>query len=552
MNLPRVNSFFLPHWWVEVFEQATVLHTTNRDPATYVNTVKFLPYLKPLQLKLASQLISIMQQQLLTGTHEHIVITLPQIYNELQLLTRRQRSQAQLLLHELRTFRILQAQADGALQTWPLFTDEVWHQDNEDIQVELQLAPWGRELLLGYCEPYADFIRQAQHNLQLRPCCAHAPLHLWKSVWLDVQGTEQLLYLRLEAAAQQHGNWLNLEHTLCQDLPTLSAGLELASGKEPASGKRELMRLLTTLGKKLTEHGCLLSRPVPRTIFLDSEQQQQPQLLWTLARYATVQENRQAWQQAVCANLCTQQLAHTWEQLLTQLVPDRRHKHQKLLDSFVAWLKRCDPAVDIKLITMLTPGCPLLDIALFFEWSLRRMLPSLALPQQLVPNIVDNALNADSGVPLHTRLANFRRWLAENPHFAQELRSVPQACLVSSATAAQPSATPVVAQQPMTEVEAKPEPTTARDTTGGEHLRKIAALELQKIAARSRGEYNQLERDYFASLSPAARQSILEVKKHMQAGIFENHLRPRLISFMIDNPSAWQQTDAVKELRVFD
>ena len=544
MYLPRVNSFFLPHWWVEVFERATISHTTNRDPATYVSSVRFLPYLKPLQLKLASQLISIMQKQLLTGTQENIVITLPQIYNELQLLTRRQRSQAQLLLHELRTFRLLQAQENGALQTWPLFTDEIWHKDNDAMQVELQLAPWGHELLFGYCEPYADFIRRAQRGLQLRPCCAHAPLHLWKSVWLDVQGTEQLLYLRLEAAAQQHGNWLNLEHTLCQDLPTLSAGLERENSKS------ELLRLLTALGKKLTEHGCLLSRPVPRKIFLDSEQQQQPQLLWTLARFTTVQENRHAWQQAVCAHLCTQQLAHTWEQLLTQLVPDRRRKHQKLLDSFVAWLNRCDPAADIKLVTMLTPGCPLLDIALFFEWSLRCMLPSLALPRQLMPHAVDNALNTDSGVPLHTRLANFRRWLAENPHFAQELRSVPQACLVSSATAAVPRTTPTVTQPPMAEV--KSETTTEPDTSGGTHLHKIAALELQKIAARSRAEYNKLERDYFASLSPAARQSILEVKKHMQAGIFANHLRPRLISFMIANPSAWQRTDAVKELRVFD
>ena len=546
MNLPRVNSFFLPHWWVEVFEQATIAHTTNRDTATYVSTVRFLPYLKPLQLKLASQLISIMQQQLLAGAQANIVITLPQIYNELQLLTHRQRNQAQLLLHELRTFRLLQAQENGALHTWSLFTDEIWHKDNEVLQVELQLAPWGRELLFGYCEPYADFIRQTQQGLQLRPRCAYAPLHLWKSVWLDVQGTEQLLYLRLEAAAQQHGNWLNLEHTLCQDLPTLGAGLELASGKY------ELLRLLTTLGKKLTEHGCLLSRPVPRTIFLDSEQQQQPQLLWTLARFATVQENLHAWQQAVCANLCTQQLAHTWEQLLRQLAPDRRRKHQQLLDSFVAWLKRCDPATDIKLVTMLTPGCPLLDIALFFEWSLRRMLPALALPPQLVPHAVDNALNADSGVPLHTRLANFRRWLAENPHFAQELRSVPQACLVSNATATLPQATPAVPQQTRAETKTEAKPTTAPDTAGNAHLHKIAALELQKIAARSRAEYNQLERDYFASLSPAARQSILEVKKHMQAGIFENHLRPRLISFMIANPSAWQRTDAVKELRVFD
>ena len=38
----------------------------------------------------------------------------------------------------------------------------------------------------------------------------------------------------------------------------------------------------------------------------------------------------------------------------------------------------------------------------------------------------------------------------------------------------------------------------------------------------------------------------------MQAGIFENHLRPRLISFMIADPSSWQRTEAVKELRVFD
>ena len=541
MNLPHATSFFLPHWWVEVFDRATVLNAAGGNPDAYVSTVKFLPYLKPLQLKLCSQIISIMQHQLLQGTQDNLSISLPRLYNELQLLTRRQRTQAQLLLHELRAFRILQERETGKAQAWPLFTDEAWHSSDAGVSVALQLADWGRELLLGYCEPYADFVRKAQHGLQLRSLFDKAPLHLWKSVWLDVQGAEQLLYLRLEAAAQQQGNWLNLEHTVCQSLNACRAGLQCS--------ELELLRLLTALGKKLTEHGCLLPRPLPRTVFLDAQQQQETQLLWTLARFPTVQQNCQAWQQAVCAELCTRQLPQTLEQLLTLLVPDRRQRHQKLLNSFTALLSRLDAQEDVAVLTMLTAGCPLLDVALFFEWSLRRMLPALPLPNALVPNAVSNALDADGSVPLHTRFANFRRWVKENPHFVQELRSTPEACLVSSANADVPRAE---AAAPPPSTQATSPQTSTPEATGGEHLRKIAALELRKIASRSRAEYNQLERNYFASLSPEARQSILEVKKHMQAGIFENHLRPRLISFMIANPSSWQRTEAVKELRVFD
>ena len=559
MNLPHATSFFLPHWWVEVFERATVL--SGGDPDAYVSTVKFLPYLKPLQLKLGSQIISIMQHQLLRGTQDNIVISLPRVYNELQLLTRRQRTQAQLLLHELRSFRILQVREVGKAQAWPLFADETWHSSDEGVSVELQLAAWGRELLLGYCEPYADFVRKTQQSLQLRALCDRAPLHLWKSVWLDVQGTEQLLYLRLEAAAQQQGNWLNLEHTLCQSLHACRAGLQCS---EP-----ELMRLLTALGKKLTEHGCLLSRPLSQAIFLDAKQQQEAQLLWTLTRFPTVQQNCQAWQQAVCADLCTRQLPQTLAALLVLLVPDRRQRHQKLLNSFTALLSRLDAQKDVAVLTMFTAGCPLLDIALFFEWSLRRMLPSLPLPSALVPSAVSNMLEAENSVPLHTRFANFRRWVRDTPPFVQELRSTPQACLVSSASAAlrtqdsSPSRSGSEGTLPRSvTLECKERarkralPTAASlsssEPTEGEHLRKIAALELRKIVARSRAEYNQLERNYFASLSPEAQQSILEVKKHMQAGIFENHLRPRLISFMIANPSSWQRTEVVKELGVFD
>ncbi len=515
---------------MKVFERASVL--SGGDPAAYVSTVKFLPYLKPLQLKLCSQIISIMQHQLLDGARDSITISLPHVYSELQLLTRRQRTQAQLLLHELLAFRILQAREEGKMQAWSLFADEIWHSGSEGVRVELQLATWGRELLLGYCEPYADFVRRARQGLQLRALCDGAPLHLWKSVWLDVQGVEQLLYLRLEAAAQQQGNWLNLEHTVCQSLAACRAGLQCT--------EVELLRVLTVLGKKLTEHGCLLPRPVPRVMFLDAEQRREAQLLWTLARFPTVQQNCQAWRQAVCADLCTRQFAQTLEELLPLLVPDRRQRHQKLLNSFVALLSRLDAQEDVAVLTMFTAGCPLLDIALFFEWSLRRMLPALPLPSALVPSAVSNALDADNAVPLHTRFANFRHWVKENPHFVQELRSTPQACLVSSATADVPS------------IETVAVPPQVPEPTAGKSLHNIAALELRKIVSRSRAEYNRLERSYLASLSPEARQSILEVKKHMQAGIFENHLRPRLISFMIADPSSWQRTEAVKELRVFD
>ena len=545
MNLPHATSFFLPHWWVEVFDRATVVHAAGGDPDAYVSTVKFLPYLKPLQLKLCSQIISIMQHQLLDGVRDNIIISLPRVYNELQLLTRRQRTQAQLLLHELRSFRLLHVREEGKVQAWSLFTDETWCSSAAGVSVELQLAAWGRELLLGYCEPYADFVRRAQQGLPLRSLCASAPLHLWKSVWLDLQGAEQLLYLRLEAAAQQQGNWLNLEHTLCQSLADCSAGLQCS--------EVELLRLLTALGKKLTEHGCLLPHPVPRAVFLDAEQRQQAQLLWTLARFPTVQQNCQQWRQAVCADLCTRQLAQTWEQLLALLVPDRRQRHQKLLNSFMALLSRLDVQEDVAVLTMFTAGCPLLDIALFFEWSLRRTLSVLSLPSALVPSVVGNMLDADNAVPLHTRFANFRHWIKENPHFVQELRSTPQACLVSSATAGVPCAEVGSPQSsPPSATEVAPTPEARPEAIGGKHLRKIAALELRKIVSRSRSEYNRLERSYFASLSPETRQSILEVKKHMQAGIFENHLRPRLISFMIADPSSWQRTEAVKELRVFD
>lgn len=543
VNLPRATAFFLPHWWVEVFERATVSHAAGGDPDAYLSTVKFLPYLKPLQLKLCSQIISIMQHQLLDGARDSITIS-PRVYDELQLLSRRQRTQAQLLLHELLAFRILQTCAKGEVRAWSLFTEESWHSSDEGVSVELQLAAWGRELLLGYCEPYADFVRRARQGLQLRALCDSAPLHLWKSVWLDVQGVEQLLYLRLEAAAQQQGNWLNLEHTVCQSLASCRAELNCSAA--------ELVRLLTLLGKKLTEHGCLLMRPVPREVFLDAEQRQEAQLLWTLARFPLVQQNCQAWRQAVCADLCSRQLAQTLEELLTLLVPDRRQRHQKLLNSFIALLSRLDAQEDVAVLTMLTAGCPLLDVALFFEWSLRRTLPALPLPSALVPSAVGDTLDADHAVPLHTRFANFRHWVKENPHFVQELRSTPQACLVSDVAADVPSLT-TRAQPPSSQVtEATAAPSATPPPVEGEHLRKLAALELRKIMARSRAEYNKLERSYFASLSPAARQSILEVKKHMQASIFENHLRTRLISFMIANPSSWQRTEAVKELRVFD
>ena len=294
MSEINFTSLFLPDWCRKLFVETFVLTRNRCDSATLIGRTKFLPLMPVAQLKALIHIIDSLQRQLLISRQDNITLSCG--------------SKERHLLSALATARLLCPHTTRT-RSCPFFNTEVWGQEFTSLQ--LYLSPYGRELLLGYCDPYADLVRLTKGEIQLGQLGHRAPLHLWKSIWSDIQGWEQLIYLRLEEATQHATNWINLNHSISQSLSRLTAGLTC---------KKTAMRVISSLGKKLTEHGHLSSIPSSASIFLENKGG--TQLMWTLQRSLDIKKHRDIYLKAAYSCFLNTQSVLT--DLITLLCPDQR------------------------------------------------------------------------------------------------------------------------------------------------------------------------------------------------------------------------------------
>ena len=452
-------------------------------PHTHIQTTKFLPYFTHTQAKLLLRLINHMQQQILTQRPISIPYTL---------LNSTPTSND--LIAKLPTLRYF---ANNT--SFPLFNTEKW-QENELLITPSSL---GSELLLGFYEPYNDWLRgNYLRSPQLGNAMLHAPLHVWKPLWLDARGDEQMLYLYLEAIAQDHR----------LDAKMLAHSISSA-------------KCIHSLGRKLVEHGYLATPPLTLTNDID----------WLPSRGIERQTLRDEYLRNVCLHYAKTVMPDVAKTLVTRLTQSSPSA-QSLCQEFISICAEANEHVNC--VTMLSPAAPLSNLTLFFDWTIRSHLPNFPLPESLSSSELQKITT--SSTSLRQRYVDFSAYLQQQKKLVMDMLALPNACLVNMPAA---SATPAAAPEVRSSVALLP--TQKR-------LKKIAGIELSKIKTRSRTEYLQLEQQYIDSLDAEAKESVLGIKKYMQASVFEKQLRPRIISFMIENPSVWNRTEAIKALQVFD
>ena len=533
---PFTTALFVPQWWVVLFSETLIA-----NKPLMVDRARVLPPMRPAQLKLLSQIIGNFQQQLLDYSNPSTTVTISPTTIDKEFtapLSINQRQQAQILLHNLQGLRLLfKDHTTTTFRSYPLFSDEHWQLAGNTCQ--LTLTDRAAELLSGYCDPYAELNCWHKDETQINVAVDNPPLQLKKSLWLDLQAIEQLLYLRLETIAQHQANWLNLEHCLAIPIDQLFTSLTIDN----------YQLTLNKFGKKLREHGYLARQGLDSTIFCGGCQQGQTYLSWALQDFPGNRSQQRIYRDTVARYFFFRKGRSVFTKLVNNFFPNQRRLADKLFSSINEQFD------EVTIISELPSNNLLIDAMLFCEWSLRKADPQgrWPLPTEFNNEEIHTAIDSRNSQPLAQRLAVIRTFFDQHPDSRQLLAERNLACLASPVSRAtlKKSSPPLTESAPPEEIVSSTNPTTDQSTDRS-HLHKIASLELQKIIASSPGDYRRLENSYFASLSTEAKESILEVKRHMQATVFENHLRPRLISFMIDNPRAWERTEAVKELRVFD
>ncbi len=520
------------------------------------------PALTIVELNALATVLSSLQSQILAGGTT-LVIAADEHLKHSSSNAKSRRFAFEKLVQILAGLRLL-AQDGDRFTAHPLFGRDEWRvRPDGELQIELEPAELGPELVLGLSDAHWDLVRRAQGKLAAGDALQkEAPLTLWRSVWLELQAQEQWLFLRMERGIQWEFRWLQLDGVFGSPLGELFDGIPLPAAAGTLLSQR--LKLLAKLGKKLCSQGFLTKDVHEQFLALGGNAPEAGvTAIWQVSRDRLAESTSEAYRSAACQAL----LARRQSSLLPDLVAivladsDAREKedacrlHRQLAD---AKLPLAAPlGLDAAPNQLVSP------LQLFWELSVRSSRTArFKVPAGLLDGRAASFFQ--EGTPALERLAAFAEYLVEDPDFVRAVRDVPFASLASATTQADPSfaqairgaldrrsgavldpgrprlVTPDAPEAPSPATKKK----AALNGALAARMLKVAYEELQKLKAQHPDRYRSLKKSYVESLDELGRKLMLDVQRRMQPSMFDEHLRQRLVRFMVDNPGAWRSPSA--------
>jgi hypothetical protein len=601
------TRFILPAWWVRAYEAAAAAEAKDDGDGRAMSqalSAGLSPAFSTVELNALAVIIANLQDQLLSG-RELLTVDPDEHGKHLSTSVKTRRFAAEKvtqLLASLAIFQPVQDQDKGQapLSAYKPFVADAWRREpaSGDWRIELQVAERGAELLFGLSDGYRDALGAAHAEagapVSVAPPAVnrHAPLALWRSIWHELQGAEQQLLLRFERAMQWDFNWLTLEGTFGLGLGELCRGLAEPKGANKGDGKADglelarQLKLLAKLGKKLAEHGFLAPAASGQYLALGHGQDAAPQdarpavdltLVWQLSRERLLADPLPAFREKVTARLSRRYEVSdaAFADLLLLLngrPPAAATAHfwrsqRARLAALAAEHGAAAPA-ELLAASQVAPFQ-----LLFLELALRSQRGTgLPLPEELTGSGLARVV-AGSGdeTAVAECFVKFVALLASEPEWLRILREQPLACVASATTQAEPGfkdrcrrlftpaaalATPGEAGTASGPAQRDAAASGLAGTEGAQarataalsgalaaRMRRTASEELDKMRAQFQDRYRDLKRAYLASLDEPGRQLLLDVQRRMQSMLFEEHLRQRLVRFMVENPGAWRTVE---------
>jgi hypothetical protein len=614
----------LPSWWVHAYEAATMAEAVGAGAMEQATLAGLAPALSPLELNALAVVIAGLQEQLLSGGARGgrgLVVTSDEHLRHASTAVKSRRFTFEKVVQLLPGLRLLRESAEGELRSFRLFAEDAWVRRGDSFGVELAPSALGPELVLGFSDAHADLVRAGRGEPEGGVLLAGLPpLVLWRSIWLELQGIEQAVFMRMERGMQWDFRWLQLEGVFGVPMGSLFAGLDGDDGLDGSKGVAEArarssrgeglesaeagrrghlekrLRLAARLGRKLCSHGFLSMAVDGQFLAVDGEDDGELHLVWQVARERLASTAAASYRAAVARYMLDDRVAAHSDAILRVLLPegagaDTLQAARELWAAVSAVPVTAEQLVS----TSVLPGQTLLPQVLFVEFCLRRAAEGvLGLPDAVLAGPVAELTEAGAAAP-GERFERFLRYLDDAPEVAQTLPNVARATLASTVSkqdadvarhvrAVFRSPTPYVPQssaaapsaatsQPAAAAESpKPRlvsatlqageapPASAADSQPvdgdavgrkgalsgalASRMRRIAADELQKMRESAPERYRELKTTYLTTLDDVGRRLILDVQKRMQPTMFEEHLRQRLVRFMVDNPGAWRSSEA--------
>lgn len=571
------NRLVLPSWWVAAFDILGRADHAQDSPCALSKRMGISPALNRPELDSMGALLHSLQVQMLSGKRT-LLISVNEHAKAASYQVRAAKFAYERLLQLASSLQLLPAQSDVQGAGWPLFHSVSWQEDRslQDWRLRIELGKDSDELIFGYVEPYLELWRFWSKKERLGKYFApKPPLKIWRSVWLDLQGFEQLLLVRLEKLIQ----WEQVELSFSQlhDLPLgqLFEGVRLRDygeeNPEALSQFRQVLRKLTRLGRKLGDHG-LLSEPDSEDCLLANRQNNDPIVMWKTSRLYLDQVSDDHYESLLSVRYARKALARMDELLRMIMGPSVQTQVEENVLRFVKDVIALDDEelllADSDLVVVYSSSPALVHpFLIYLEWWMR-LLPNhpFPLPDWALDSPFAFILTKSSNEP---SLENYREFIdsirsQESPQHAlarlfsvcfacpdmlkkQELiRHLAKTTKQQSREETMPKAAKL--QESSLKVGRSSRGTsssllTTEKTQESKQLKWEAAEALKNLQSHDHQRYLQLKKAYIDSLTDEKRKLILEVESRLKPSIFDEHLRSSLVKFLIERPDLWKKSE---------
>lgn len=563
------TKFIMPAWWVKAFEAVVSLPLKVADPFDLSFQMGLIPALNRPELDALGSLLHKIQSQLLNGS-EKITIRVTDHMKSSPYTGLQQRFAFDRILQLISATHLASYGAEGDATTRPLFRGFRIDSNHprQEWNIQFEVESHNRELIFGYIDPYAELLRTCEkQERNFKYCGSTPPLKLWKPVWLELQGHDQIIFLRLEKTMQWEQKLLRLDGVIGDELASLCRDL-IFSRKRSAivapSQFSQTLRILRRLGRRLIDHGLLLeSAPYDYCSF--PEDLNGPVLTWQLAPHYLAEIGSFEYENAVA---CDFDQKRDWMKLIAILAGPKevdrwrsleapsRHWQTAELDE-IRQAGIC--AAETSYLFSLRP--------LFIELFIRSdMAHPLSLYQEIWESPYRQVFEPQE-TDFDQRFQNFQNVLAEeedpqralrqlfakslaNPKnqsqaqvlehlvVGSELISQRQSFASQSIARSSSSQKEQKRRQPMRA--ASNQLMTPDEQQASANLKQEAIEELSKMRKFDQKKYQKLKEAYLQTLDPEKKKIIIEVRQRLHPEVFDDHLKQSLVKFMLENPRHWR------------
>jgi len=574
-DIATSTHLHLPGWWVRAFEAAFLTEAGDGGAMDQARLAGLMPAFTPLEMHALAMVLSSLQGQLLNGGQACLTIHAQEHIKHLSNATRSRRFLFERMVQMLAGLRIMGPACGGVMASYGPFSGDEWRYGaGGDAAVTLNLAALGPELILGWSDAHHDLVRFLRGDPQGGEVLGgQSPLTFSRSLWLELQGVEQLLHLRLERAAQWEARWLQLEGIFGLPLAALFHGTVESRQALAGGDLAQQLKCLARLGRKLVAHGALTSAVADHYLALGPESSEGLTLVWQVAAERLAALDQSAYEQAAAAALRRCHGAAITPMLLALYLPTAASAKDKQ-EAVVLAEKLLDKGFDAPGPLHLRRGQLLSMSGLFLEFALRSQTGTRwPLPESIRSHPLAGLAKGLGESNLAEQFGHFNAAFSADPELSNALNELPFMTLASMQSRQDrafteqakellrlPSSYQIVQEAPTEGVRprliAPEEPlatvapalrrTPVQSSVFASRMLKTAADELAKMRACDRARYDDIKRAYLETLDETSRKLLLDVQKRIQPAMFEEQLRQRLVRYMVDHPGAWRSAEASK------